>query len=175
MRAGRRIDLKRERIILSPASYELSDAALRLLAPLWEPGSRIDPFFVTLFAERLCEPLPRELIQETRDRSVDAFERALLRSSWAVFLALHLGYMDLSFLKRLRLQVFREIAQGQPLPQNPRSKLGELIRVATLSLKENAPAEPGTLVAAVDLTQDFGRTSRKLASRIQRVESLTDV
>src|SRR5690606_18653479 len=89
-------------VTLPPAPYELSDAVLRLIGPLWGDGSGIDPFFVSAFAEELCGPIPGERLVAMRERSVERFEEAVFSSSFSVFIALHLGYTELEFLKDLR-------------------------------------------------------------------------
>jgi hypothetical protein len=100
--------------VLPPAPYELSDALLRLLAPLWGAQAAIEPFFVSTFANELCELLPGDLLKSARDRDVVGYERALLVSGWAVLLALLLGHADLAYLNRLRLGVFREAVGADP-------------------------------------------------------------
>jgi hypothetical protein len=92
---------------LPPAPYELSDATIRALGPLWGAQGVIDPFFVAVFANELCPLLPTEELTAARDQSVPRFECALYRASWVVFTALHLGQCDLDYLFEARNHAFR--------------------------------------------------------------------
>ena len=93
---------------LPPASYELSDSVLRMLAPLWGPQAEIEPFFVVAFVEEICDALSVDALMKARDTSVEHYEGALTAAAWAVFLALHLGHCNRGFLTSLRRQVFLE-------------------------------------------------------------------
>ena len=53
---------------LPPAPYEVSDAVLRMIGPLWAPGLVIEPFFAAVFANELCELLPPEKLRAARDQ-----------------------------------------------------------------------------------------------------------
>ena len=88
--------------------FELNDAVMRLVVPLWRGGVRIEPFFLCFFADELCDPLPPDALLKAAEENVDLFELTLLRASTAVFLALHLGYCDAKLLSCLRERVFRE-------------------------------------------------------------------
>jgi hypothetical protein len=89
-----------------PAPFELSDAFVRTTAKLWGPATRIEPFFIAVFVSELCGFLTAEVMQRVRERDQLRYEQAILRSSWAVWLALHQGYLKLSWLRRLRESVF---------------------------------------------------------------------
>jgi hypothetical protein len=102
---------RKDLVALPPASYELSDAVLRIVGPLWSSQAKVEPFFVAAFVNELCELLPAESLTTARDRSFDLYENAVLGSSWAVFLALHLGYVDLAFLNRLHRAFGRHVAR----------------------------------------------------------------
>ncbi|MCM0606961.1 MAG: hypothetical protein KA715_12800 [Xanthomonadaceae bacterium] len=91
---------------LGPTPFELSDSILRLVAPLWRSGWKVDPFFVSVLVNELFEPLPEAVLNQARDENVDQFERSLYQSSITVFLALHLGYTDLKELGKIRTRVF---------------------------------------------------------------------
>jgi hypothetical protein len=92
--------------VLPKVPYELSNEILKIIGPLWGGKMRIEPFFVSLLVQAVCGLLPAEMLSGVRDKSVEVFEKAVLHSSWAVFLALHLGHCDLGFLNRLRLETF---------------------------------------------------------------------
>lgn len=169
--------------LLQPASFEVSDALLRILAPLWvardpdkEEGAAIDSLGVTLFVSELCDRIPGEKLLAARELDVRSYFRALCCSSWAVFLGMHLGYCDLGYLNRLRLGAF-EPETGDVLDPGPlagsASEPGEIIRLARQLLPEPPPVLPGMLVQARQMTRTAtGRTSSKLAARLDRLEKL---
>ncbi|MGZ3696701.1 MAG: hypothetical protein ACXWP5_01295, partial [Bdellovibrionota bacterium] len=80
---------------LDPSPYELSDAVLRTVGRLWGKNASIEAFFVSVFVDALCDPLPQEVLLAARDVSMAQFERAVMLSSWVVFLAIHLGHSQL--------------------------------------------------------------------------------
>lgn len=161
---------------LPPAPYEISDSVLRVMGPLWgtrgETGTgedlEIEPFFVAVFANELCDLLPGESLQAARDASIDNYELAIFRSSWAVWLALTLGWCDLAFLSALRKRVFDAVAMGQALtgaPTDPAVEVDELIACAEKSIKE---AKTRALFAS-DFEQAPTRAAQKLAFRLRRI------
>ncbi len=155
-------------ILIAPSSFELSDAVLRLIGPLWgssSEGPAIEPFFVSVFANELCDPIPFELLLEAREMNVERFEEAIMASSWAVFLALHLGHCDLAFLNQLRLDTFREVALGYSLKE-PVGACRELLSFTRRTLT----GQYRGLVTQASLSRVEGRSSAKLASRIKRVQ-----
>lgn len=178
-------------IPLPPAPYELSDAILKILGGLWTPSAVADssgahsiglePFFIAVFANELCETLPGEMIRAARDADVAKFELAVFRSSWAVFLALHLGYLEMGFLNALRYRVFTENIGAASVTaeskESFRSEVDELVALANESL-DNAEvrmireslvtgggAAPGTN------PRSSGRIAQKLTTRLERVKS----
>jgi hypothetical protein len=100
---------------LRPAPYETSDAFLRLTAHLWSPEAIIEPFFVSAFVTELCGPLPAEAAIQAREASLDTYEQAVLKSSWAVWQALHLDYLDGEWIRGLRDSVFQAAGSGAPV------------------------------------------------------------
>ncbi len=164
----------REEIPLAVSSFELSDAVIRVIGPLWKPGPFIDPFFVSVFVNELCELLTPDLLKSYRDQSVVDFEKAVMSSSWAVFIALHLGYSDLRFINRLRLSVVQEMMTGQC--EKWRSpEISQLVRTARESLGTECEPIPGSMIHYNVLKSSFGTTSEKLSSRMRRVERLAHV
>jgi hypothetical protein len=123
---------------LGPTSYEISDSVLRILAKLWaekpwvasdlqvaeDPNSKskhigIESFFLAAFANRFCDPLPAEWIQEAHASDVELYEQALLKSGAMIFFALHLGYLDFAVLNRIYRYVFAKatgiVGDGGPV------------------------------------------------------------
>ncbi len=165
--------------LLEPASYEVSDAILRLLAPLWgraptATACTIDQFGVAIFVQELCGPLPPETLRPVRELDIALCLRAQLSAAWSVFLGLHLGYCNLPFLKGLRARAFQSAIQASAVGSET-GEVAELIDVAQATLAEPLPSLAGGAVSAERLSQDFGRTSEKIAARLNRVERLADV
>jgi hypothetical protein len=153
---------------LPPAPYEVSDAVLRMIGPLWGAGLVIEPFFAAVFANELCELLPPEKLRLARDQDVLGYERAVLRSGWAVFLALHLGYCDLPFLNQLQQRVFDASFTGVHLPSIGRAAdVDELLELVWASMgPEAARAVKGDV-----FSNNAGRSAQKVAKRLERVVS----
>jgi hypothetical protein len=173
---------EREAIPLMLSSFELSDAVIRVIGPLWKPGPYIDPYFVSVFVNELCEIITPDLLKSYRDQSIADFEKAVLGSSWAVFLALHLGYNDLNFLNRLRLSVMHEMMSGQSGAQVSfqvslwkNSEIRQLVQVARESIGSELEPLPGHLIHYNVLKSHLNIASEKLSSRMRRVERLAHV
>ena len=160
---------KYPQVKLPPAPFEVSDAALKVIGPLWtsSDGSKvsIDPLTVLVFVQELCDPIPGELLQEASVKSVENYERAYFRSSWAVFLALHLGYCELKYLNKLRARVFLE-TQEVIYKKSISNETDELITHAT-EVISNGKIE--TLTPEM-WTQKRSRVSQKLESRLRRIK-----
>jgi hypothetical protein len=164
--------------VLEPAPYEISDAVLRKLGTLWAPvhsaeGSEaetsigIESYFAVAFANELCEPIPAERIELARERDPDLYEIALLRSGVFVFLALHLGYLDLKMLSALRLRFFNELINITGIESFiPLSmELAELKRWT-----ENLIHSPDVhLISSDQFAYSISRVTQKLRSRLTRV------
>jgi hypothetical protein len=154
---------------LPPAPYELSDAVLRMLGPLWGPDAVIEPFFAAVFANELCDLLPDAVLVSAREQSVQAFERAVLRSGWAVFIALHLGYCELPFLNRLRRRVF-EGSDLAPPSTGVASEIDELVAVVFDSMG----ADLRSPVRGSVFEEQGSRAGLKMAGRLKRVLTMID-
>jgi hypothetical protein len=158
-------DLLSREVALPPAPYEISDAVLRMVAPLWGNRSAIEPFFVTIFSNEICELLPADILRIAREKSVDRFECALFRSSWAVFLALHLGYYSLDFINNLRNQVFFESMQGEE-GSYTFGERDELLSYVWLTVKSSQTQ----LFDAQLFKGTSSRVTQKLAARLKRIQ-----
>jgi hypothetical protein len=90
------------------APFELSDVVIRLLAPLWGTNQVIESFFVSVFVNEFCNPLPAAELTQAREKDLGSLERALMISSWMVLLGLQVGITDLDYLNHLRLGSFHE-------------------------------------------------------------------
>ena len=163
---------------MPPTSYEVSDAVLRILGPLWaflSPVEKrtvvIEPFFTAIFTNDFCDVLPITLLKQAREVDLESFECALLRSSWSVFLALHLGYNDWNYLSALRLHIFERTIQskvGNSITGFQASQeIEELIRLVADSVQNSTTP---TLVSDWFAARPE-RVAQKIASRIERVKA----
>lgn len=165
---------------LEPAPFEISDAVLRKLAMLWAPIPSnddggdvpigIETYFAVIFVNELCEPIPGDALEHARERDPDQYEIALLRSGVFVFLALHLGYLDLAMLNRYRERFFNELIQvtalgGRTVPMS--MELSELKRW-TESLVHSADV---SLISSEQFQYSISRVTQKLKSRLARVRT----
>lgn len=150
---------------LIPAAYELADAVLKIIGPLWSPHGEIEPFFIVIFANELLDPLSSQVLVEARDRSVELFEDAIMISSWAIFLALHLGYTDLLFLESLRSRIFKDVSTGKS-SFSEYVPLDELYSEALRIVKGRADR----VVRGDVFSFMSGRIAEKMASRMVRIQ-----
>jgi len=155
-------------VILAPSPFEISDIVLSIIGPLWwryasdKPG--IEPFLEAVFANELCDLIPGERLLRAREENVENFDKALLRSGWVVFLALHLGYCNLEFLNELRMRVFEENIEGEP-ELSDRNEVDELIAFGYSTLK-NIHLK---LIRGDFFKKKPGRVAQKLSDRLERV------
>lgn len=159
-----------EKNLLEKAVYEVSDETLKIIGALWWeysgkiPG--IEPFFIAVFITALCDPLPPQDLLKAREEYASQMDLALFRSSWAVFLALHLGYCDLGFLNELRMRTFRENIYGIPADHIVRNEVDELIQFAYDTLRSTELK----LIGADLFKRRKERISHKLEARLERVK-----
>lgn len=156
-----------------PAPYEMSDAMLRLMGPLWGESFEIESFFVCVFVNELCSLLPGDELISAREADCGRFEHAAVISAWMVFLSLHLGTTDLDYLNRLRLATFRKIVgTGILVPGmtdfDSFTDAGQLLRIL----------EPQVIGEKVYQSLGLGffterkeRIARKIVARIERVRA----
>lgn len=151
--------------VLEPAPYEMSDTVLRKLGGLWSPLG-IPSAFAVAFANELCDAVPEGCLESRREIDPDRYELYLLRSGVFVFLALHLGYLDLHLLNEWRLRIFRE-TEGAPLS-------AELVELR--SWVEHTLHSPEVLTLTLDQFEgSMTRVAQKLQSRLARVRSFTEL
>lgn len=151
---------------MSPTPYELSDAILQILGPLWAEGALIEPFFVVAFVNGLFASFPTTLLREARERDVFKCDHAVQASSWVCFLAMHLAILDLKYLERLRDSVFEHVALDRPLPDGLSHEVLELVSVAQAALDwPNARSVHGNFFAT-----RHERIAHKIHSRLTRVK-----
>jgi len=146
---------------IRPSPFELSDAFLRMTASLWSEHSTVDPFFITVFAGELCGALPSDRAVRARELNTERYDQAVLKSSWAVWQALHLGYLDREWLTHFRDAVFGAVGVGEVYsgPGVDADWLGVLLH------------QELELVPCSLLQLSVGMVRQKLESRALRLES----
>ncbi len=154
--------------LLPLAEFEISDHILKTIGPLWSQDSKngqgIDPYFVIVFVNELCDLFSKDKLIDARERGVINFDYALFRSSWAIFLALHLGYCNIEFLNRLRNRIFDACIAGES-EHEVRNEVDELVFVAHSTLKGNYNKK----VNIDFFKKRLGRLSQKLEDRLDRI------
>ncbi len=164
------LDLKTQYpvVAMAPAPYELSNEVLKLIGPLWWEYSEevigVEPFMVSIFVNELCSLLPNEKLLTARDNSTDSYDHALLCSSLAVFIALHLGHCDYSFLNLLRIQTFDRVTSGGAGHLVRGSYVEDLIELAIHLLNENSAQITNEI-----LSRRSDIISQRLTGRLERV------
>ena len=152
---------KESPVPLSP--FQLSDAVLQALGPLWGSDQRIEPFFLVFFSEEVCNPLDEKRVADASEADVARFELAVLRASLAVFIALHLGVFNRTLLTRLRDRVFDETAAGAETSRNlQQSDL--IVALAHRLLPDGEVTE-----LKPDAFDGSDAVSRKIRARLERV------
>ncbi len=166
-------------VSLDIPSYERSDSILRILGTLWNTRGEIEPHFVVAFSQALCGSLGEERLARARDRSAESFEKAILLSSWAVFLALHLGYCELSYVERIYRETFEAVAFGGVInPDRIQEGLIDLILSSEVCLRERIfklsffEKQPGLL--GQKISARFRRIQNEGLWRIETLPSLED-
>lgn len=155
-----------ERRSLPPAPFEISDAILRTIGPLWAEEGKIEPYFIAAFADELCGGIDPEALKDARDQDVAQYECALLRAGLVAFFGLHLGYCNLNYLNRIHLQVFSNAVNRIPIV-HPKSEPEELIQLVTSLVPDNQGN-----VLTLEWIRSFGyRVAEKISGRLLRVIS----
>jgi hypothetical protein len=152
-------------VSLPISPYELSDAVLRVIGPLWGGKLKIEPFFATVFTNELCDTLPGDLLCDARENNIELFERAVFRAGWAVFLALHLGACNLDYLNSLRIRAFQEVIDGAETVKWDCTS-DEILSMASMIVSEGTEK----VFEGAFFSGRAERACHKLRSRLNRVE-----
>jgi len=155
-----------KQVTLPVSSFEMNDSVIRLVGPLWSEGIRIEPFFLGFFANEICGAFTKETLSLASDQSVEKFELAFLRSSCAVFLALHIGLCEPELLKTLRHYVFHQTLSGD----SPSAVFGEVGEIANLSVRL-VPDLSTKEITLTSLKACPMQAARKILGRLTRVEA----
>jgi hypothetical protein len=157
-------------VLVPVPQHELDDAIVRIVGPLWSKGVTVEPFFLYILMEEVCDALEQETLKKAIEKSADLFELALLRSSVAVFLALHLGYCERQLLKEIRNKIFNGTMDNSELSHD-QDEISHLLRLVQASLPnlETRSISIERFLALLENPETNGRGSRKLISRLKRV------
>jgi len=157
---------------LTPAPFEISDSVLRTMGSLWwrDGGDDIgiEPFMAVVFCDELLGSVPEEPMVQAREQDVARFEKALIHAAWTAFLALHLGYCNLEFVKRLRDRVFLRTVEA-PTSFNRGTAAGEVEDLVEAALA-SVEGQLDQRITAGMLDGRADRASRKLCARLRRVK-----
>ncbi len=148
--------------------YEASDAILRILGPLWTPGLTMEPFFLAALVGEICAPIPGELLQIARDRSIDGMETAILQSSFVVLMALLMGRVHLPYLIALRNGTFAQVSQGRAklLFEASGDETLEMLQLA----QESLPHPRVQTLSGAFFRDRPERVAHKITDRLIRIE-----
>lgn len=155
-------------IILPPSPFERSDAILRIIGPLWwkyKEGVGVDPFLVTVFVNELCMLFPTDKLMLARDKDIENYDLALLRSSWVVFLCLLLGYCSLEFINNIRIQVFDDVI-NKKLVKSDAEEILDIISISYSTLRSSRLK----IIKSDVFSESDEKIGLKLAARMKRVE-----
>lgn len=166
--------------VLEPSPYEISDAVLRKLGSVWAPLSLlngadrdgpigVESYFAVAFANELCDPIPGEWLELAREKDPDFYELSLLRAGVFVFLALHLGYLDLKILSAYRMRFFSDANSDFGL--NGATAIPLSLELTELKRwTETLVHSPEVVVISSDqFDHSISRVTQKLKARLLRV------
>ncbi len=157
--------------VLPPTPYEMSDAVLRLLGKVWWKDASgwpvIEPYFVSIFVDELCDALPTDLLRQLRDDNLSLCDEAIFKSSIAVFLALHLAHNEITYLNKLRADVFQQVAKKEKIQikdQDLNYLYHEWVeRIFSLNHKK---------IQSAYLSESKNSSSMKLLGRMTRIKNV---
>ena len=145
---------------LSSAPFEISKESFSVLSDLWGSKIQVEPFFMAIFTDQLCDPLENEKMLWARENAVINHDHGLLLSGTLVFMALHLGWFDLAKLNHYRKSIYERTVQGEEWLK-PTSEIESLVCDINKILKHEPAISLHTLG---DLSKEW---SNKLISRLQ--------
>lgn len=93
-------------VALDPAPWEVGPIVLAECRMIWAESDLIRFEAISVLIDEICGTLEANVLAEKFDQDIAAAEQALWLANWAVWIGLHLGYVDLKFLKRLRSAIY---------------------------------------------------------------------
>lgn len=156
------LELKWEGGVSLPLTpYELSDQVLQCLGPLWGAELAIDPYFLVAMIQEFMGPIEAARLIALREQNVLNYERALLFSSWATFIALQYGWTNLEWLRAWRLSAFESVSGHEP------RFIGEAMQLFHICGATFRPEQQ--YFSGTWLNQPAGTVASKLGSRLDRI------
>ncbi len=147
------------------APFEISKEVFAALSPLWGKQFKVEPFFMSVFTEELCEPLDPKRMLWARENVVVKHDQGLLLSGALVFIALHLGWYDLDELNHVRSEIYERTIRDESWDY-PGSQLG------LIAAELNEFFEIHQSIDLETLRLFESDWAQKLHSRLQRLLSL---
>ncbi len=83
------------------------------MSPLWGKQFKVEPFFMSVFTEELCQPLDPQKMLWARENAVVKHDQGLLVSGAVIFIALHLGWYNLQELNLARAKIYEQIINDE--------------------------------------------------------------
>jgi hypothetical protein len=145
---------------LPRATFEMMAEVSHVMSELWCSDLKIEPFFAAVFAQELCDPIDPELLVWARENAVVRHDEGLLLSGMFIFVAVQLGWLHLSELSRMRLEIYKRTVKGEEW-QTAHSEAEVMIRdlKGFIDLKGE--------VSSSDLRVQDTEWSRLLAARLE--------
>jgi hypothetical protein len=155
---------------LPPTPYEVSDAVIRILGKVWWKDSMgypvIEPYFINIFVNDLCDEIPSDVLCQARDNDMNVYEQGIMHSSLAVFLALHFGQNELSYLNKIRKEVF-----SQTCAQTEINLVDTHLKTILKAAIEQVASNNGKLIQTELFKEKTSRTQAKFTGRMNRIKT----
>ena len=126
-RLSRSILTSMEKEIHVVAPFEVSTELQTTLGPLWSKQEKVEPFFMAIFADELCNRLDPELLVKSRERAVVLHDLGLLLSGAFVFISLQIKFFTHSDISRIRTEIYSRTVEGETW-ESPKSEDEVLVR-----------------------------------------------
>ena len=137
----------------------------RVMGKLGGKSLLIEPFFMSIFADELCESLKPELMVWAREKTVINHDAGLLLSGVFVFIAAHLGYFNLEQLNQHRSEIYSRTVEGETW-DNPQSEMEQIVHELNEIMKVKKAFRFD------DFSEMNSEWASKLAARLARVQKI---
>jgi len=119
---------------------------------------------MSVFADELCESLSPEKMLFARENAVVRHDHGILLSGAAVFVALHLGWLDYTYLNQLRQEVYSRTVEGEEWSE-PKSEMEYIVSELYREIVMNRHLDESLMI---EIGSEW---SMRLASRLSRVKT----
>lgn len=93
-------------VSLDPAPWEVAPVVLAECKMLWAESESLSFEAISVLIDEICGPIESKLLSEKFDQNIVQAEHSVWLANLAVLTGLHLGYVDLRYLRRLRRSVY---------------------------------------------------------------------